>query len=107
MTTSPIGLSASASTGSAGALMPSSLLIRMRYGRCCCAPRLVVGALRAASKDAAAGVTRHTATSPAWRPLIESDALRGRGGKRIENEMAACFHHRDAFGLVRKPTRDF
>src|ERR1700752_3202633 len=105
MTTSPIGLSASASTGSAGALMPSSLLIRMRYGRCCCAPRLMVGGFPAASKDAAAAVTRPTATIAAWRTLIESDALRGRCGNLIENEIAAYFLHRDAFGLVRKRTR--
>src|SRR5258705_12847592 len=83
MMTSAFALRASASTGSAGALTPSSLLMRIRYGRCC-----------------AAAVTRPTATIAVNRKLRLLDAFRGWCRDIEKHEAALHFFHRHAFRLV-------
>src|SRR5262245_8138282 len=92
MMTSPIGLSASASTGSAGARTPSSLLIRMRYERCGC--------------WAAVAASRHRAVS-AVQNAWSSDDFGRRLRNIVEHETVLDFLHRDALGLVRMHAMDF
>src|SRR5689334_6222025 len=86
MKISPVDFSASASIGRPGARTPSSLLIKMRNGRCCCA---------------AAAVIRHTAAIAVHRTRKLLDALLWCCGDIVEHEAALHFFHRDALCLVR------
>src|ERR1041385_5964395 len=86
MITSPADLSALASTGKPGARTPSSLLIKMRNGRCCCA---------------AAAVIRHTAAIAVHRTRYLLNAFLWGCGDIVEHEAALHFFHGDALCLVR------
>src|SRR5689334_5346700 len=91
MVTSPIGLRAWASTGSAGACTPSSLLIKIRYGR---------------GDWAAVTASRDTAIN-AVQNAVSLDGLSRRVRNIVEDETVLDFLHRDALGLVRVLSMDF
>src|SRR5436189_3249561 len=84
MTTSPIDFNASASTGSAGARTPSSLLIRMRNGRGCWA---------------AAAATRYTAAIAVPTTRNRLGRLLGCRGNIVKHETALHLFHRNPLGL--------
>src|SRR5262245_32295946 len=90
MVTSPIGLRAWASTGSAGARTPSSLLIKIRYGRGDCA---------------AVTASRYTAIH-AVQNAVSLDGLGRRLRNIVEDEAVLHFLHRNALGLVRMLSMD-
>src|SRR5215470_17337700 len=91
MVTSPIGLRAWASTGSAGARTPSSLLIKIRYGR---------------GDWAAVTASRYTAIN-AVQYVVSLDGLGRRLRNIVEHETVLDFLHRNALGLVRMLSMHF